>query len=95
MSAEPVAILVCSNFETGETFHTRFAQNEYPDDEVTEEAEALKRGIKDDWPNCGWAIIVNEPARKTMSKRRMKQWFGFDADEDDLDDIEEKESDRG
>ena len=73
MSSEPVAILVCANFETGETTIQRFAKSDWPNDEVAKVAEDLKRGIKDDWPGCGWAMIVNEPARKTMADRRLKE----------------------
>lgn len=75
---EPVAALITINYETGEVMHTIYRGRDGYVDPV-KNCEAMKRSVEDDWPDHDQHVIGNRAAWDATGKRRMKEWFGIEA----------------
>lgn len=77
MGEKPRAALVSINMDDGDIMHTVFESEPGREDPI-EEAWALWRGIKNDWPEYETSVIANQAARDLHAKIMVQKMTGED-----------------
>lgn len=71
----PKAVLISYNWKTGETMADIFDEPSKPGHDVIDFAWSFQAAIKKDFPDCSWAVIANEAAKRQRAAEDFAKSF--------------------